>query len=54
MKKTYSTPELTTHGNVEKMTQIFGNEGGSDTGTFNGQVVVRGRNSVNGIVVPVS
>jgi len=36
MKKQYSTPNLTTHGSVEEITQLFGDSGNADFLFFNG------------------
>lgn len=59
MKKQYSTPTLTTHGNVEEITQLFGTKSKSDFLFFNGANVtsttegsVTGEGSIDGIIVP--
>ncbi len=36
MKKPYSTPTLTTHGNVEEITQLFGQSDKNDFLFFSG------------------
>ncbi|NMG05974.1 lasso peptide [Brasilonema sp. UFV-L1] len=39
MKATYSTPKLTVHGNVAKITQVLGGDSRKDFAFFNGGVV---------------
>ncbi|MEA5507535.1 lasso peptide [Halotia wernerae UHCC 0503] len=57
MKKQYSTPTLTTHGNVEEITQLFGSSKSTDFLFFNGANVtsansVAGEGSMDGIIIP--
>ncbi|NER80533.1 MAG: lasso peptide [Leptolyngbya sp. SIO1D8] len=39
MKKGYTSPEITVHGSVEKMTQIVGEQGNQDVLIFNGDLL---------------
>ncbi|MBW4446579.1 MAG: lasso peptide [Spirirestis rafaelensis WJT71-NPBG6] len=65
MKQTYSTPILTTHGNVGAITQAFGNKALTDFVFFNGAQIpdtdgingnnhdgINGNGSVDGIIIP--
>ncbi|NJO62451.1 MAG: lasso peptide [Richelia sp. RM2_1_2] len=56
MKKAYNAPKLTTHGNIESITQAFGTSGAEDTVQFNG-VTLAGSlfgasGSQDGVVIP--
>ncbi|MGI8500658.1 MAG: lasso peptide [Hassallia sp.] len=63
MKQTYSTPILTTHGNVGSITQAFGNRNLTDFVFFNGAQIpdpdgnndggTNGLGSRDGIINPV-
>lgn len=48
MKKTYSTPELTSHGSLVKITGIFGGPSSQDVLVDpNGNVVLEGDQSID-------
>jgi hypothetical protein len=54
--KTYSTPKLTVHGNVEAITQAFGKSPVADRVFFGGSTVTTigpSTGSVDGIIKPV-
>jgi hypothetical protein len=57
MKRTYVAPKLTTHGNVEEITNAFGTPGADDTfqnaagDTFPGSLIGQS-GSLDGVVVP--
>jgi hypothetical protein len=53
--KTYSTPQLTVHGNVEAITQAFGSKTTADKVFIGGSNVtglIVSQGSVDGIIVP--
>ena len=54
MKKAYSKPELTEFGTIESLTQLFNVSSASDTGFLNGNPIITGHGSVDGIFVPCS
>ncbi|RUT00262.1 hypothetical protein DSM106972_077100 [Dulcicalothrix desertica PCC 7102] len=47
MKKQYSAPELTVHGNVAAITQILGSSSRKDFLFFNGSAVSTGANGAS-------
>jgi hypothetical protein len=54
--KTYNTPQLTVHGNVEAITQAFGKSPVADRVFFGGSTVTTigpSTGSVDGIIKPV-
>jgi hypothetical protein len=60
MKKQYTVPKLTSHGNVEAITEFFGQSdkndflffsGSSSPATSNG-VTVTGDGSIDGVIIP--
>lgn len=52
MKKQYSAPKMTTHGNVEAITQAIGPSSQTDTIFFNGNPLTNGTGSIDGDLVP--
>jgi hypothetical protein len=53
--KSYNAPQLTTHGNVEAITQAFGSKTKSDKvfiGGSNVTSVITAQGSTDGIIVP--
>jgi hypothetical protein len=56
MKKAYNAPKLTNHGNVEEITQAFGDSGAADTFEVNGRTFPGSTlglsGSQNGVLVP--
>jgi hypothetical protein len=53
--KTYTTPQLTAHGNVEAITQAFGSKTTADKvfiGGSNVTSVITAQGSTDGIIVP--
>ena len=53
--KSYSAPQLTVHGNVEAITQAFGNSAKTDKVFIGGSNVtgpIASHGSVDGIIVP--
>lgn len=52
MKKRYSSPKLTVHGDVEKLTQAFGNSAVNDTIIYGSLAFPGNGGSRDGIVVP--
>lgn len=56
MKKPYSAPQLIVHGNVEQLTQAFGNDSQTDTFYYTNQkgqtFGFPAQGSVDGVVVP--
>ncbi|NJM21130.1 MAG: lasso peptide [Richelia sp. SM1_7_0] len=56
MKKAYNSPNLTAYGNIESITQAFGNGSADDTVEINGKTF-KGSDfglsgSIDGIIVP--
>ena len=47
MKKKYTQPTLTTHGNVESITQVLGQDKVEDFLIFNGNVVGTSDDSID-------
>ncbi|MGB3239494.1 MAG: lasso peptide [Geitlerinemataceae cyanobacterium] len=55
MKNTYTTPQLTVHGNVEEITQAFGRSPAQDTWVAGQSNVDQGGHStgsIDGVIVP--
>lgn len=52
MKKSYESPELIIHGNVETITQAFGESSAEDTIEYNGRSFPGDGGSQDGVVVP--
>ena len=52
MKKTYSTPSVVEYGTVEGLTQLFRVSSASDTGFLNGNPIINGNGSEDGIFLP--
>jgi hypothetical protein len=53
MKKQYNAPKMSTHGNVEAITQAFGASSANDTIFFNGQEFGSAIGSVDGDITPL-
>ncbi|WP_414565659.1 MULTISPECIES: lasso peptide [unclassified Anabaena] len=53
MKKQYNAPKMSTHGNVEAITQAFGASSATDTIFFNGEQFGAATGSVDGDITPV-
>ncbi len=52
MKKVYSSPKLTVHGNVEEITQAFGTAAVNDTIQYGSISFPGNGGSIDGVVVP--
>jgi len=52
MKKIYSQPELTVHGNVEALTQASGPDPAKDFIIFGGSPISIGTDGSNDIILP--
>lgn len=51
MKKQYNAPKMSTHGNVEAITQAFGASSAEDTIIFGGRAF-EATGSIDGVVIP--